>query len=140
MSQTVFAYQAVPAAANGAAASQSAPGPAAPVDAGPFGGWGMLLMFVPMLILIFWQSRSQQKKQEQAIAELKKGDRCVTQSGIVGRLLELDNRYAKLEIAPNVKITVLRTSISGRDTEDSAKSSDAKSSDAKASETKDEQK
>jgi preprotein translocase subunit YajC len=82
----------------------------------------MLLMFLPMLLLIFWQSRSQSKKAESAIAELKKGDRCLTQSGLVGRLLEIDNRYAKLELAPNVKVTVLRSSLTGRDPEDPAKS------------------
>jgi preprotein translocase subunit YajC len=82
-----------------------------------------------MLLLIFWQNRSQQKKAESAVAELKKGDRCVTQSGLVGRLIEIDNRYAKLELAPNVKVTVLRSSLSGRDLEDSAKTTPEPSKD-----------
>ena len=56
--------------------------------------------------------------------KLKKGDRVVTQSGLVGRLLEVDTRYAKLELAPGVKVQVLRTSLLGRDGEDSAKSGD----------------
>jgi preprotein translocase subunit YajC len=98
----------------------------------------MFLIFIPLILLLFWQSRSQQKKQEQAIAGLKKGDRVVTQSGLVGRLLELDTRYARLEIAPGVKVQVLRTSLAGRDAEDSAKTpesdkkteSDKKSGDA----------
>jgi preprotein translocase subunit YajC len=81
----------------------------------------MFLIFIPLILLLFWQSRSQQKKQEQAIAGLKKGDRVVTQSGLIGRLLELDTRYARLELAPGVKVQVLRTSLAGRDAEDSAK-------------------
>lgn len=92
----------------------------------------MFLMFVPLILLLFWQTRSQQKKQEQAVAALKKGDRVVTQSGLVGRLLEIDTRYARLELAPGVKVQVLRSSLSGRDSEDSAKSTDAKSTDAKS--------
>jgi preprotein translocase subunit YajC len=129
LSHVLFAYQAVPAAQNGATVAAPGPSPAAPTDPGAFGSWGMMLMFLPMLLLIFWQNRSQQKKAESAVAELKKGDRCVTQSGLVGRLIEIDNRYAKLELAPNVKVTVLRSSLSGRDLEDSAKTTPEPSKD-----------
>ena len=78
------------------------------------------LLLVGMLLFIFWSSRSQQKKQDAAISGLKKGDRVVTQGGIVGRLVDIEPRYAKLEIAPGVKIQVLRTSLTGRDAEDAA--------------------
>lgn len=97
----------------------------------------MMLMFVPLILVMLWQSRSQAKKQEQAVSSLKKGDRVVTQSGLVGRLAEVDNRYAKVEIAPGVKVTILRTSLVGRDTEDSAKKDDAaKKDDSKKDESK----
>lgn len=86
----------------------------------------MMLMFVPLILVMLWQSRSQAKKQEQLLSSLKKGDRVVTQSGLVGRLAEVDNRYAKVEIAPGVKVTLLRTSLVGRDTEDSAKKDESK--------------
>jgi preprotein translocase subunit YajC len=96
----------------------------------------MLMMFVPLILVMLWQSRSQAKKQEQAVSGLKKGDRVVTQSGLVGRLAEVDNRYAKVEIAPGVKVTILRTSLAGRDTEDSAKGETAKKEDSKKDESK----
>jgi preprotein translocase subunit YajC len=86
----------------------------------------MLLMFVPLILFLFWQSRSQQKKQEAAISALKKGDRVVTQSGLIGKLLEVDTRYAKIELAPGVKVQVLRSSLVGRDAEDSAKATPEK--------------
>jgi preprotein translocase subunit YajC len=70
-----------------------------------------------LFVVFFWQNRSQQKKQETAISGLKKGDKVVTQGGIVGRLSEIDSRYARLEIAPGVKLQVLRSSLAGRDTE-----------------------
>ena len=76
------------------------------------------LLLVGMLVFIFWSSRSQQKKQETTIAQLKKGDRVVTQSGLVGRLVDVDPRYAKVEIAPGVKVQILRTSLTGRDAEE----------------------
>lgn len=82
----------------------------------------IFLMFIPLLLFMFWQSRSQQKKQEATIAALKKGDKVLTQSGLVGRLLEVDNRYARLELAPGVKVQVLRSSLTGRDGEEAGKS------------------
>ena len=81
----------------------------------------MLLMFLPLILVMLWQSRSQSKKQEQTLAALKKGDRVVTQSGLIGRLVEIDSRYAKVEISPGVKVSMLRTSLTGRDAEDPVK-------------------
>ena len=89
----------------------------------------MPVLLVGMLVFLFWSSRSQQKKQDSAISQLKKGDRVVTQSGLIGRLVEIEPRYAKLEIAPGVKVQVLRTSLSGRDADDaSAKKEKSESS------------
>ncbi|HVW26220.1 MAG TPA: preprotein translocase subunit YajC [Polyangiaceae bacterium] len=84
------------------------------------------LLLVGMLVFLFLSSRSQQKKQDAAISQLKKGDRVITQSGLIGRLVEIEPRYAKLEIAPGVKVQVLRTSLTGRDADDTAAKKDAK--------------
>ncbi len=84
------------------------------------------LMLVGMLVFMFWSSRSQQKKQDAAISQLKKGDRVVTSSGLIGRLVDLEPRYAKLEIAPGVKVQVLRTSLTGRDADDTTAKKDPK--------------
>jgi preprotein translocase subunit YajC len=102
-----------------AAAPAAEPGAAAPPEQGLFGGpMMMVLMFVPLILLLFWQSRSQAKKQETLVSSLKKGDRVLTTSGLVGRLLEVDKRYAKLELAPQVRVQVLRSSLAGRDQDD----------------------
>jgi preprotein translocase subunit YajC len=124
-----FAFQNVPPAPGRAGdpgagtVQQPAGGPESAPGPSPEGGiFGILplLLFIPLLIFLFWSSRSQQKKQDATIASLKKGDRVLTQSGLVGRLLEVDQRYAKLELSPGVKVTVLRTSLIGRDTEESS--------------------
>jgi preprotein translocase subunit YajC len=77
-----------------------------------------LLLLLPLFLIMFWQSRSQQKKQAQALSALKKGDRVLTQSGLVGKLVEVGDRYAKVEVAPNVKIEMLKTGLLGKDTGD----------------------
>lgn len=127
----VFAFQTVPPApgrAEGAdpgVATQSTTPPSGAEGGEPqpdAGFMGMLpmLILIPLLIFLFWSSSSQRKKQEAAISALKKGDRVLSQSGLVGRLLEIDKRYAKVELAPGVKVTMLRSSLVGRDTEDSS--------------------
>lgn len=79
-----------------------------------------LLLLVPLLLMMFFSSRSQQKKQTAAIAALKKGDRVLTQSGMVGKLIEIGDRYAKLELAPGVKVDFLKTGLLGKDTAENA--------------------
>jgi len=75
----------------------------------------MLLMFVPLILMMVWQSRSQSKQRQKAIAELKKGDMVLTQGGLRGKLIELGDRYAKVEIAPGTKVEVLKSSVLGKD-------------------------
>lgn len=104
-----------------------APGGAPPAEPG-FGGGilPLLIMVVPMLLLLFFTSRSQQKKQAAVIASLKKGDRVLTQSGLVGRLVEIGDRFVKLEIAPGVKVEVLRSGVLGTDTADTQAAAEKK--------------
>jgi preprotein translocase subunit YajC len=82
----------------------------------------LLLMFVPLFFLLFWMPRSQQKKQAAALAKLQKGDRVVTHSGMIGKLVEMSERTYKLEIAPGVKIDVLKSAIAGKDGADTTPS------------------
>lgn len=125
------AYQSVPPAPGREPGTvQPATPPAGGGGAPPpsmFGGLlPLVLMVLPMLLLLFFTSRSQQKKQAAALANLKKGDRILTQSGLVGRLVELGDRFAKLEIAPGVKIEVLRSSVLGADNSETQASAEKK--------------
>ena len=75
------------------------PGAAAPPASqggSPFFTLAMLLMFVPILFLMFRRN----KKEQEARGKLKKGDRIVSQSGLVGELLEMDERFAKVKLGP----------------------------------------
>lgn len=122
----LFAYQSVPPAPGretGVAqpatpAAPAAPGGGSSSPGGALGGLLPMLLMVPLILVLLFSSRSQQKKQAATIASLKKGDRVLTESGIVGRLIEIGDRYAKLEIAPGVKIEVLKARLAGADTSD----------------------
>jgi preprotein translocase subunit YajC len=105
---------------------QGAPPPATSAPSGPAGGGGsmmlMLVAFLPVVLLLMWTSRSQKKKQQELEGKLKKGDRVVTQSGLVGKLVEFgDARHARVEIAPGVKVTMLRSAITGVEAEEKGK-------------------
>lgn len=83
----------------------------------------MVLLFALPILLLFFSNRTQ-KKQAAAISALKKGDRVVMRGGIVGRLTEVGERYAKLEIAPGVRVDVLRAEIAGPDAGETAAAAD----------------
>ena len=104
-------------------------------DPGPSGGappslggglLPILIMVVPLLLLLFFTSRSQQKKQAAVIAGLKKGDRVLLQSGIVGRFVEIKDRFAIIDLGSGVKIEVLKSAIAGQDTPEAAASVEKK--------------
>lgn len=91
----------------------------------------MLIMFLPMILIIFFLNRSQTKKQRDLESKLKKGDRVITSGGMVGRIADISStsRYVKLEITSGVKIEVLKTAIQGLDTGDVAAVSSKEASD-----------
>jgi preprotein translocase subunit YajC len=135
---SVFAFQAVPS--REAAPAPGAPGaPGAPAES-PGVAFGLLplLILIPFALIMLWQGRSQQKKQEATISGLKKGDRVLTQSGLVGRLLAIEGRYAKLELPPSgTKVTILRSGLLGRDTEAETTSTETASEKPKSTKSSD---
>ena len=68
----------------------------------------MLVIFVPFFLLM---SR-RQKKEAQARSSLKKGDRVMSTGGILGDLVEMDDRIAKVKIAPGITVQMLANNIS----------------------------
>jgi preprotein translocase subunit YajC len=67
-----------------------------------------ILILVPFLLLSF----RRQKKEQAARANLKKGDKVVTQAGLIGELIDMDDRIAKVKIAPGTTVQVLASAVS----------------------------
>jgi preprotein translocase subunit YajC len=67
----------------------------------------MLVIFIPFFLLM---SR-RQKKERVARESLKKGDRVMTNSGLVGELIELDDALAKVKIAPGVTVQMVANTV-----------------------------
>lgn len=100
-------------------------GGAPPPGAAPSApGGSMLTMLLPFLILVpfLFLSFRRQKKEQAARASLKKGDRVVTQAGLIGELVDVDERIAKVKIAPGTTVQVLASAVSPFDATASDKS------------------
>lgn len=77
------------------------------------------LQFLPLVAMgvIFWflilrPQMRRQKDQQTKIGGLKKGDQVLTGGGLVGKVVRVDENYIDLEIAPNVKVKALKSTIS----------------------------
>ncbi len=83
--------------------------------AAPQGG---LMSFLPLIIIfiIFWFMliRPQMKRAKQhreMVAALAKGDEVVTNGGLLGKIIELDDSFVTLELAENVRIKLQRQAV-----------------------------
>jgi preprotein translocase subunit YajC len=68
-----------------------------------------------MVVVLFFLSRADKKKRAQIESSLKKGDRVVTRAGLIGKISEMSERTARIEIAPGVHVTMLKSAIEGLD-------------------------
>ncbi|MBO1325986.1 preprotein translocase subunit YajC [Acetobacter sp. TBRC 12305] len=90
-------------------------------SAGGGGSMSGIMSFLPFIavfaIMYFLLIRPQQQRQKQLKSELKalrRGDRIVTAGGVIGVVQRSreDSAEVEVEIAPNVRVMVLRDTIS----------------------------
>ncbi len=72
-----------------------------------------LLIFVIFYFLLILPQQRRQKKHKSVLEALKKGDKVVTNSGLLGTVVNLNKEVVTLQIADNVKVKILRESIAG---------------------------
>ena len=80
-----------------------------------------------MIIFYFLLIRPQQKRAKQhkaMLAELKRGDKIITNGGLTGTIVKVvdDSETIEVEIAKDVKVNVVRTMIADVRDKDAAKS------------------
>jgi preprotein translocase subunit YajC len=86
----------------------------------PAGGAASFFMQVAPLLLIFvifyfLLIRPQQKKMKEhraLIDAVKKGDTVVTGGGLIGKATRVEDHEIEIEIAPNVKVKVVKATLS----------------------------
>ena len=93
---------------------------AAQAAGGAEGGGTMISFVLPMVFMVvifyFLLIRPQQKKAKEHKAlldNLKKGDRIITNGGIIGTIVNIDDQIVSLEVADKVRIELGRPYIAG---------------------------
>lgn len=80
------------------------------------GGWeGLILPIGLIVMLYFLMIRPQMKRQKEhakVVSALEKGDEVQTDGGLMGKVTDLGDNFAKLEIADGVEVKIRRQSIS----------------------------
>ena len=85
--------------------------PAAGADAGLMSFLPIILMFVLLYFLMIRPQMKRAKEQKAMIDALQKGDEVIAVGGLLGKIIELSDQYATLEIASETKIMVQRQAI-----------------------------
>lgn len=82
------------------------------------GGAASLFGFLPLVLVFivfyFLMIRPQQRRVralQTAIAAVKKGDTVVTAGGILGKVTKVEDAQVEVEIAPNVRVRVVKATL-----------------------------
>jgi preprotein translocase subunit YajC len=82
------------------------------------GGAGMLVQFAPLVLIFvvfyFLLIRPQQKRAKEhrdMLGAVRRGDRVVTGGGIVGSVIKVADDELTVEIAENVRVKVIRSTV-----------------------------
>ena len=55
----------------------------------------------------------QAKTHKKMIEDLRKGDQIITQGGLIGKISKIKDEELEVEISPDVKVRVVRSTIKG---------------------------
>jgi preprotein translocase subunit YajC len=74
-----------------------------------------LLFFIPMILimwfLIFLPKRREQQAINKMLAELKKGDKVLTQAGIIGEVAGIKDNVVTLKVGDGVRMDFVKSAI-----------------------------
>jgi preprotein translocase subunit YajC len=87
-------------------------------DASPTGGgYQSLILFGGMIAIFYfvlWRPQAKERKKVQEfIANLKKGDEVITQGGIVGTVVQVEDRTVTVDAGGGTKLRVLKSYVAG---------------------------
>jgi preprotein translocase subunit YajC len=71
----------------------------------------IILMFVVLYFLMIRPQMKRAKEQKTMIEALQKGDEVVALGGLVGKIIELSDQYATIEIASGTNVVIQRPAV-----------------------------
>lgn len=77
--------------------------------------WTNFIWIIGM-IAIFWfllirPQMRQQKQHKERIEAIKKGDKVITQGGLLGKVIKVDDTYVDVELAKDVRVKAVKHTI-----------------------------
>ena len=89
------------------------------VPAGPGSLLGSPLVFFAIMIAIFylivWRPQSKERKKHDAFLQaIQKGDEIFTNSGFIGRIVQVEPRTVVVDVGGGTKLRILRTALGGK--------------------------
>lgn len=89
---------------------------AAAAPAGQADGTMSLFMIIGIFVLFYFMlirpQNKRAKEHRQLMSNLKKGDEIVTSSGILAKVIDLDEQFLKVNLADGVEVTMQRSAVS----------------------------
>lgn len=74
----------------------------------------LILLFLGVFYFIVWRPQSKARKEhEELITTLKKGDEVVTEGGIIGKIVAVEEHLVVLEVSDKSRMRIKKESISG---------------------------
>lgn len=71
-----------------------------------------VLIFVIMYFLIIRPQRQKQKRHQEMVANLRRGDTVVTSGGLIGKVAKVDEAELQIDLAEDVRVRLSRGMVS----------------------------
>ena len=72
----------------------------------------LILIFAIMYFLLIRPQQKKMKEHQNMVNNLRRGDQVVTQGGLIGKVVKVkENNELEVEIAENVKVRVIKTTV-----------------------------
>ncbi|WP_287980683.1 preprotein translocase subunit YajC [Sphingomonas sp.] len=71
----------------------------------------LFLVFIVFYVLMIRPQQKRMKTLQQSVEAVKKNDTVVTAGGIVGKVTKVEDRHVEVEIAPTVRVRVVKATL-----------------------------
>jgi preprotein translocase subunit YajC len=71
----------------------------------------LVLIFVAFYFLMIRPQQRRMKALQDSVGAVKKNDSVVTAGGLVGKVTKVEDRFVEVEIAPTVKVKVVKATL-----------------------------
>ena len=90
----------------------------------------MGLIFLPLMFLVLWAivilpQQRRMRAHQALVSRLEVGDEVMTTSGILGTITAMDDEVLHLEVAPGIRLRIVRAAIARRMNDEPEPESDA---------------